>query len=231
MALLVSGLMPRLSPHGLPWRRSCWAPGCSQPAGRRRRLAASCAPARPSSLRSTLSDVEQRVRDQDCTGASQQAAAFREQVDGLPERVDAALRQALVSSADRLEALVADQCTAEPAAPTVPTVGTTSEDPAQGNEDNQTGQRQKGQEAQEGEAEAGRDADTDPDAARYGRRGRGGSRSGRPGRRHVARRSRCGWRCSAWRSRAATGSRSASAPAGCRPSTGRWTACSSARWR
>ncbi len=96
------------------------------------------------SLRSALSEVERRVQDQDCTGASQQATAFREQVDGLPERVDAGLRQALVSSADRLEALVADQCAAEPAAPTEkPTVGTTSEDPTQGNEDNQTGQGKK----------------------------------------------------------------------------------------
>jgi hypothetical protein len=97
-----------------------------------------------SSLRSTLSEVEQRVQDSDCTGASQQAAAFRDQVDGLPKRVGSDLRRALRSSADRLESLVADQCPAEPAAPTdVPAVGTTSEEPAQGNEENQTGKGKK----------------------------------------------------------------------------------------
>jgi hypothetical protein len=96
------------------------------------------------SLRSTLDEVEQRVEGQDCTGASQQAAAFREQVDGLPERVDSGLRRALVSSAERLETLVADQCAAEPAAPTdEPSVGTTSEDPAQGTEETQTGDDQQ----------------------------------------------------------------------------------------
>jgi hypothetical protein len=97
-----------------------------------------------SSLRSTLSEVEQRVQSSDCTGASQQAAAFRDQVEGLPKRVGSDLRRALVSSADRLESLVADQCAAEPAAPTdVPAVGTTSEDSAQGNEKNQTGEGKK----------------------------------------------------------------------------------------
>jgi hypothetical protein len=87
-------------------------------------------------LRSALDEVEQRVRSQDCTGAGQQAAAFRDAVDGLPQRVDADLRQALSASADRLESLVADQCTPEPT--TVPEVGTTSETPAQGNDQNQT---------------------------------------------------------------------------------------------
>jgi hypothetical protein len=97
-----------------------------------------------SSLRSTLSEVERRVQSSDCTGASQQAAAFRDQVEGLPERVGSDLRRALVSSADRLESLVADQCLAEPAAPTdVPEAGTTSEDPAQGNEENQGENRKK----------------------------------------------------------------------------------------
>jgi hypothetical protein len=97
-----------------------------------------------STLRSTLSEVEQRVQASDCTGASQQAAAFRDQVDGLPERVGSDLRRALVSSADRLESLVADQCAPEPAAPSdVPAVGTTSEDSAQGNEENQSGEGKK----------------------------------------------------------------------------------------
>ena len=63
---------------------------------------------------------------------------------GCPQRVDSRLRRALVSSADRLESLVADQCAAEPAAPTdEPAVGTTSEDPAQGNEETQTGDGKK----------------------------------------------------------------------------------------
>jgi hypothetical protein len=54
--------------------------------------------------------------------------------------VDADLRRALALSADRLESLVADQCTAEPAAPTeTPPVGTTSEDQAQGQDQNQAG--------------------------------------------------------------------------------------------
>ncbi len=96
------------------------------------------------SLRSTLAEVEQRVDGQDCTGASQQAAAFRELVSGLPERVSTELKQALVSSADRLESLVADQCAAEPATPVdVPDVGTTSQDPAQGNDENQTDEGKK----------------------------------------------------------------------------------------
>jgi hypothetical protein len=97
-----------------------------------------------SSLRSTLTEVEQRVESQDCTGASQQAAAFREQIAGLPSRVGSDLRQALVSSAERLESLVAAQCAAEPAAPTEgPAVGTTSEDPAQQNDETQTDEGKK----------------------------------------------------------------------------------------
>ena len=67
------------------------------------------------SLRSTLDRVEQQVDSRDCTGASQQAAAFRQKVDALPQRVDAKLRTALTASATRLETLVANQCT--PAAP------------------------------------------------------------------------------------------------------------------
>jgi hypothetical protein len=93
------------------------------------------------SLRSTLTEVEQRVEGRDCTGASEQAAAFREQVSRLSERVGSELRQALVSSADRLESLVANQCAAAPAAPVdvpaEPDTGTTSEDPAQGNDEHQ----------------------------------------------------------------------------------------------
>jgi hypothetical protein len=96
------------------------------------------------SLRSKRSEVEQRVESQDCAGASEQAAAFRTQVAELPDRVDSDLRRALVSSADRLESLVADECAAQPAAPVeTPPVGTTSEDPGQGNDQNQKDEGKK----------------------------------------------------------------------------------------
>lgn len=91
-----------------------------------------------SSLRAALSDVAQRVESQDCTGASQQAAAFRDRVDELPQSVDSDLRRALASSADRLASLVADQCAAEPATTSPePDVGTTSPDRGGGNDENQ----------------------------------------------------------------------------------------------
>jgi hypothetical protein len=72
---------------------------------------------RASNLRSSLDQVETRVNDRDCTGAGEQAATFRRQVDSLPSRVDRDLRDALERSATRLESLVADQCQPEPAAP------------------------------------------------------------------------------------------------------------------
>jgi len=83
------------------------------------------------SLRSTLDEVEQLVATRDCTGAAQQAAALRSKVDGLPQRVDGDLRQALASSASRLESLVAARC--EPETQTTPEApaGTTSEDGVQ----------------------------------------------------------------------------------------------------
>ena len=97
-----------------------------------------------SSLRATLAAVQQRVESQDCTGAAQQAAAFRDAVEGLPQRVDSGLREALSASAGRLESLVADECTAEPSAPTdVPEVGATSENPTEGNDETQTGKGKK----------------------------------------------------------------------------------------
>jgi hypothetical protein len=94
-------------------------------------------------LRSTLTEVEQRVESQDCAGAGEQVAAFRSEVDELPQRVDADLRQALRSSADRLESLVANECTAEPAPTETPDLGTTSPDTGQGNEEDQQGQQDK----------------------------------------------------------------------------------------
>ena len=53
----------------------------------------------------------------DCGGASEQASAFRSEVESLPARVDGDLRDALEGSAARLESLVARECEAEPAAP------------------------------------------------------------------------------------------------------------------
>jgi hypothetical protein len=72
---------------------------------------------RASNLRSSLDQVETRVKGRDCTGAGEQAATFRQQVDSLPSRVDRDLRDALEQSATRLESLVADQCEPQPAAP------------------------------------------------------------------------------------------------------------------
>jgi hypothetical protein len=93
---------------------------------------------RAASLRSTLDAVEQRMESRDCSGASQQAAALRSEVQGLPNRVDADLRRALASSADRLESLVAAQCEPEVQTAPEPQVGTTSEEgaqPPEGDED------------------------------------------------------------------------------------------------
>lgn len=92
------------------------------------------------SLRSTLDEVRQRVDVRDCSGATQQAASFRAKVDALPDRVDAKLRSALSSSADRLETLVTSECTAAPAGTTdQPATGATSEGQVQEpqNQDNQ----------------------------------------------------------------------------------------------
>ncbi|MGH2978522.1 MAG: hypothetical protein ACRDLQ_02650 [Solirubrobacterales bacterium] len=72
---------------------------------------------RASTLRSALDQVEARVNDRDCTGAAQQASAFRQEVASLPSRVDRDLRDALEGSAARLESLVSQQCAPEPAAP------------------------------------------------------------------------------------------------------------------
>lgn len=93
-----------------------------------------------STLRATLDDVQQLVKVRDCGGASDVAASFREKVDSLPARVDAKLRRALSSSADRLATLVTNQCTAAPAGTTdQPATGATSEGQVQEpqNQDNQ----------------------------------------------------------------------------------------------
>ena len=72
---------------------------------------------RASTLRSTLDGVEARVSRSDCGGASEQASAFRSEVESLPARVDGDLRDALEGSAARLESLVARECESQPAAP------------------------------------------------------------------------------------------------------------------
>jgi hypothetical protein len=96
---------------------------------------------RASNLRSTLDEIENRIATSDCTGAAQQASAFRQEVADLPARVDSDLRDALAGSANRLESLVADQCQAKTTAPAQET--TTEPAPAdenpgdQGNSDEQ----------------------------------------------------------------------------------------------
>jgi hypothetical protein len=93
-----------------------------------------------SSLRSKLDQVQQSVASRDCSGAATQATALRQQVQDLPSRVDGKLRDALDSSARRLETLVADQC--EPDTTTdQPAVGTTSESTPQ--PENQTPDKAK----------------------------------------------------------------------------------------
>jgi hypothetical protein len=84
-----------------------------------------------SSLRSSLERVEQNVDGGDCTTAAQQAAEFSSRVDELPARVDEKLRDALASSASRLETLVADRCRPEQAAPSETPTVTTPEEPPQ----------------------------------------------------------------------------------------------------
>jgi len=79
-----------------------------------------------SSLRSKLDQVQQSVGSHDCSGAATEVAALRQQVQSLPSRVDGKLRDALDSSARRLETLVADQCQADTTTDQ-PAVGTTSE--------------------------------------------------------------------------------------------------------
>jgi hypothetical protein len=110
---------------------------------------------RASNLRSSLDQVETRVKDRDCTGASEQAATFRQQVDSLPSRVDRDLRDALERSATRLESLVADQCEPQPAAPVEEPQEPTVTDENSGNQQDKGKQdkkpkKQKGTTGQEG---------------------------------------------------------------------------------
>src|SRR6185295_7115793 len=79
-----------------------------------------------SALRSKLDQIQQSVSNSDCSTAATQAAALRQSVQDLPSRVDGKLRDALDSSARRLETLVADQCQADTTTTEQPAVGTTS---------------------------------------------------------------------------------------------------------
>jgi len=74
-----------------------------------------------SELRSTLAQVQQDVQNGDCTSAQQRAAALDQQISSL-NRIDAGLRDALASSASRLQQLVAQKCQA-PATTSAGTAG------------------------------------------------------------------------------------------------------------
>ena len=69
-------------------------------------------------LTTTLDQVQRLADDGDCQGAQAETGLLRQQVGALPSRVDVDLRNAVVSSANRLERLIADQCQA--AATTTP---------------------------------------------------------------------------------------------------------------
>jgi hypothetical protein len=62
-----------------------------------------------SELRSTLAQVEQDVQNGDCTSAQQRVSALDQQISSL-DRIDADLRDALVSGTSRLQRLVAENC-------------------------------------------------------------------------------------------------------------------------
>ena len=96
---------------------------------------------RAANLRATLSEVESRVDSKDCSGAAQRASAFRQEVEQLPSRVEADLRDALDGSAARLEALVAEQCSPTSETEQPPATETT---PSDGNATDQQQSNGKG---------------------------------------------------------------------------------------
>ena len=121
-------------------------------------------------------------------GASQQAASFREQVDALPDRVDAKLRRALV--VERRQARDPGDQPVHRASPRRPP---SSRPPARPRRSRRRSRRTRTTRRRDGKKDkkpkkekAPRTTDADRAAARHGRRGRGGPRSGQPGRRHVA---------------------------------------------
>jgi outer membrane murein-binding lipoprotein Lpp len=62
-----------------------------------------------SELRSTLAQVQQDVQNGDCTSAQERVSALDQQISSL-DRIDADLRDALVSGTSRLQQLVAEKC-------------------------------------------------------------------------------------------------------------------------
>jgi hypothetical protein len=68
-------------------------------------------PSSASELRSTLAQVQQDVQNGDCTSAQERLSALDQQVNSL-DRIDADLRDALVSGTSRLQQLVAEKCQA-----------------------------------------------------------------------------------------------------------------------
>ena len=130
-----------------------------------------------SSLQSKLDQVQQSVDSQDCSGAAQEAAALRQQVEGLPSRVDGKLRDALDASARRLETLVADQCQTDTTTDQ-PAVGTTSDSTAQpeNGKDQAPGQAKDKKDKKQKEPKPGKD---EPPADTGG--ATGGSGAGSPG--------------------------------------------------
>jgi hypothetical protein len=84
--------------------------------------------ARASELRSTLDRVEEDVNTGNCQAAGTQARSLVEQAGGLPNSIDADLREALVDSADRLQVLVTESCSTSSTEPsTAPDSGVTAE--------------------------------------------------------------------------------------------------------
>jgi hypothetical protein len=67
-----------------------------------------------SELRGTLTQVEQDVDAKNCTGAEQQVAGLRDQIDSI-RQLDPDLRRALRASTRRLETLVSQDCQTTPA--------------------------------------------------------------------------------------------------------------------
>ena len=110
---------------------------------------------RAAALRSTLDEIEVQVDQSDCTAASRQTLAFRQEVDSLPSGVDKSLRDALSGSASRLESLVESQCRSSTPAPADQTTTPAPSDQDQGIQDGQDKKpkkpkEQKGTTGQEG---------------------------------------------------------------------------------
>jgi hypothetical protein len=101
-----------------------------------------------SRLQGSLEGVQQRVDAGDCEGAATQAAALRQQVDGLPRRVSGKLRRALADGADRLQTLIGEDC--KPAAVTTTPVPAPEENPEEQGKGNGKG-KAKGKEKKQGE--------------------------------------------------------------------------------